>query len=65
MEHILKRSGGRRPIIFSTILDPKIRLIFDSPEVEYFEAYGTFMEELETCLETEAVREPGFARRPL
>lgn len=64
MAHILKRSGGRRPIIFSTILDPEVRAVFDSPEVEYFEAYGRFLERLETCLETEAVREPGIARNP-
>ena len=64
MAHIMKRSGGRRPIIFSTILDPEVRAVFDSPEVEYYEAYGTFLEELETCLETKAVREPGFARHP-
>jgi len=64
MAHIMKRSGGRRPIIFSTILDPEVRAVFDSPEVEYFEAYGLFMERLETCLETDAVREPGFARHP-
>ncbi|MBW2466150.1 MAG: pyruvate, phosphate dikinase/phosphoenolpyruvate synthase regulator [Deltaproteobacteria bacterium] len=62
MKYIQQRSGGRRPIIFSTILDPKVRAVFDSPEVEYFEAYGTFLERLETCLETQAVREPGFAR---
>ena len=64
INHILKRSGGRRPIIFSTILDPEIRAVFDIPEVEYFEAYGRFLERLETCLETRAVREPGFARHP-
>ena len=64
MAHIMKRSGGRRPIIFSTILDPEVRAVFDSPEVEYFEAYGRFLERLETCLETQAVREPGFARHP-
>ena len=64
MAHIMKRSGGRRPIIFSTILDPEVRAIFDSPEVEYFEAYGKFLERLETCLETRAVREPGYARNP-
>jgi regulator of PEP synthase PpsR (kinase-PPPase family) len=64
MEYILKRSGGRRPIIFSTILDPKVRSVFDSPEVEYFEAYGLFLERLESCLETQGVREPGFARHP-
>jgi regulator of PEP synthase PpsR (kinase-PPPase family) len=65
MTHIMKRSGGRRPIIFSTILDPKIRAVFDLPEVEYFEMYGQFLEELETVLETQAVREPGFARHPV
>lgn len=64
MAHIMERSGGRRPIIFSTILDPEVRAIFDSPEVEYFEAYGDFLERLENCLETKAVREPGFARNP-
>jgi regulator of PEP synthase PpsR (kinase-PPPase family) len=64
MEHIMERSGGRRPIIFSTVLDPEVRAVFDSPEVEYFEAYGRFLERLETCLETRAVREPGFARHP-
>ena len=64
MKYIMERSGGRRPIIFSTILDPKVREVFDTPEVEYFEAYGEFMEELETVLETKAVREPGFARHP-
>jgi len=62
MKYILNQSGGRRPIIFSTILDPKIRKVFDSPEVEFFEAYGLFLERLETCLETDSVREPGFAR---
>ena len=64
MAHIMKRSGGRRPIIFSTILDPEVRAVFDSPEVEYYEAYGRFLESLETCLETGALREPGFARHP-
>ncbi len=62
--YIMKRSGGRRPIIFSTILDPEIRAVFNLPEVEYFEMYGQFLEELETALETKAVREPGFARNP-
>jgi regulator of PEP synthase PpsR (kinase-PPPase family) len=64
MAHIMKQSGGRRPILFSTILDRKVRAVFDTPEVEYFEAYGLFLERLENCLETRAVREPGFARHP-
>jgi len=64
MAYIMSRSGGRRPIIFSTILDPEIRAVFDSPEVEHFEMYGQLLDELETALETKAVREPGFARHP-
>ena len=64
MNHIMKRSGGRRPIIFSTILDADVRAVFDSPEVEYFEAYGLFLEDLEIRLESRAVREPGYARHP-
>jgi len=62
MAYILKRSGGRRPLIFSTILDTKIRDIFNSPEVEFFDAFGQFLEQLETCLEAPALQEPGFAR---
>ena len=46
MAYILKRSGGRRPLIFSTILDDKIRAIFNSPEVEFFDAFGQFLEQL-------------------
>ena len=62
LAYILKRSGGRRPLIFSTILDSEIRAVFDSPEVEFFDAFGQFLERLETCLEAPALKEPGFAR---
>jgi len=62
MDYIMKRSGGRRPLLFSTILDPEVRAVFDIPEVEFFEAYGLMLNRLETCLEARAVREPGFAR---
>ena len=57
MAHIMKRSGGRRPIIFSTLLDPEVRAVFDSPEVEYYEAYGRFLESLD---ERQASRRPEF-----
>jgi len=62
LAYILSRSGGRRPLIFSTIINSDVRKIFDSPEVEFFDAFGHFLDRLETCLETPALREPGFAR---
>lgn len=62
LAYILKQSRGRRPLIFSTIMDPKVRKVFDSPEVELFDAFEIFMERLETCLETKALRVPGFSR---
>jgi regulator of PEP synthase PpsR (kinase-PPPase family) len=62
LAYILKRSGGRRPLIFSTIIDPKIRNSFNLPAVEFFDAFGHFLERLENCLEAKALREPGFSR---
>lgn len=62
LSYILKQSRGRRPLIFSTIMDPKVRKIFDSPEVELFDAFEIFMERLEICLEAKALRVPGFSR---
>jgi regulator of PEP synthase PpsR (kinase-PPPase family) len=62
IKHILEQSGGRRPLVFSTILDPEIRAVFDIPELDFFEIYGNHLERLEECLEVEAIREPGFAR---
>ncbi len=62
MAYILKQSTGRRPIIFSTIMDPKVREVFDSPEVELLDAFALFVDQLETCLETKALRVPGFSR---
>ena len=62
LAYILKRSAGRQPLIFGTIVDPKIRNIFDTPEVEFFDAFGQFLDRLETCLEAKALQEPGYAR---
>lgn len=61
MQHILKRSGARRPIIFSTIIDTKVRVVFDSPEVEFFDAFSGYLDRMESCIETKALREPGFS----
>ncbi|VAW33202.1 Phosphoenolpyruvate synthase regulatory protein [hydrothermal vent metagenome] len=63
LNYILKQSGGRQPLIFSTLVDPKIRKIFDHPQVELFDICGGFLNRLEDCLETKAMMMPGFARQ--
>ncbi len=60
--YILKQSVGRRPLLFSTIMDPDVRKIFDSPEVEFFDVYEKYLERLEISLEAKALRVPGVAR---
>ena len=62
LAYILKQSVGRRPIIFSTVMNDALRAIFDHPEVELFDAFEAFMERLESCLEAKALRVPGFSR---
>lgn len=61
LEYILDKSGGRRPIIFSTIMDLEVRNIFRAPEVEFFDAFDFFLDPLENCLEARALRVPGFS----
>ncbi|MCK4839139.1 MAG: pyruvate, phosphate dikinase/phosphoenolpyruvate synthase regulator [Desulfobulbaceae bacterium] len=63
LKYILDQSRGRRPIIFSSIMDTEVRDVFRSPEVEFFDAFDFFLEPLETCLEAKALRVPGFSRR--
>jgi len=55
LNYILKKSSGRRPLIFSTIMTKEIRVVFDSPEVEFFDAFEIFMTRLEGCLEAKAL----------
>lgn len=62
LAYILKKSTGRRPLIFSTIMTKEIRAVFDSPEVELFDAFEIFMARLEGCLEAKALGVPGFSR---
>lgn len=62
LDYILKKSSGRRPLIFSTIMTKDIRAVFDSPEVELFDAFEFFMTRLEDCLEAKALGVPGFSR---
>ncbi|RLC23385.1 MAG: phosphoenolpyruvate synthase regulatory protein [Deltaproteobacteria bacterium] len=63
MDYILKRSAGRRPIIFSTIINPETIAVFNVPEVEFFDAYSFFLERLENCFDTKALRLPGASRK--
>ncbi len=62
LNYIKKQSGGRRPLIFSTLMDPKIREVFNAPEVELFDAFELFLDRLENCLEAKALRVAGFSR---
>ncbi|MDH3328975.1 MAG: pyruvate, phosphate dikinase/phosphoenolpyruvate synthase regulator [Desulfobulbaceae bacterium] len=62
MEYIRENSGGRRPLVFCSILNPRIRNVFDSPDVEFFNIFGNFLELLENCLEAKALRVTGYSR---
>jgi len=62
LHFILKNSGGRRPLVFSTIMNKESLKVFDHPEIEFFDAYEFFLSKLENCLEAEALRVPGFSR---
>lgn len=62
IRYILKQSTGRRPIIFSTLVSPKLRAVFNHPEVELFDVCDVFLERLEQCLEAKALGMPGYSR---
>lgn len=62
INYILKQSTGRRPIIFSTLVSPELRAIFNHPEVELFDVCDVFLERLEHCLEAKALGLPGYSR---
>ncbi len=62
MKYILEKSGGRRPLVFCSLLDRRIRKVFDTPEIEYFNIFGDILEELEACLEAKALRVTGYSR---
>ncbi|MCB2184256.1 MAG: pyruvate, phosphate dikinase/phosphoenolpyruvate synthase regulator [Desulfobulbaceae bacterium] len=61
LKEILQRSAARRPLVFISVMDPRIRQIFDTPEVEFFDIFGSLLDGLEESLETKALREPGFS----
>ncbi|WP_456386538.1 pyruvate, water dikinase regulatory protein [Desulfolithobacter sp.] len=63
LDHIIEQSGGMLPLVFCTIMDDTVREVFHVPEVEFFDIYGKFLDKLERCLETKALREPGAYRQ--
>lgn len=64
LRKIIETSGGRSPLIFTTIVDPAIRKIFDHPEVEFFDLFGPFLDRLEKSLECKALHLAGYFRQP-
>lgn len=63
INYIVKQSTGRTPIIFSTLVDPKLREIFNHPEVELFDVFADFLDRLERSLEAKALLMPGFSHQ--
>ncbi|MFH2124797.1 MAG: pyruvate, phosphate dikinase/phosphoenolpyruvate synthase regulator [Pseudomonadota bacterium] len=61
-EHILKQSSGRHPLVFSTIMNPRLIEIMDAPEIEFFNICDTYLSRLEELLEARPLRESGFSR---
>ncbi len=63
LDYIIRKSAGKAPIIFSSLVNPEIRTIFDHPEVELFDICEAFLGRIENCLETKALLKPGFSRQ--
>lgn len=61
-ELIIKQSAGRRPLVFSTIMNPELIEILDAPEIEFFHICDSYLTRLEELLEAKPLRESGFSR---
>ena len=62
LQRILKQSGGRKPLVFSTLMEPDIKQVFDVGAVEFFDVFEVFLKNLENVLETAALRSSGASR---
>ncbi len=62
LQHIRTQSSVLQPLVFCTIMDKEVRVVFDVAEVEVFDLYGGFLNGLEIALEAKALREPGYFR---
>jgi hypothetical protein len=62
LDYILKHSGSKKPLVFSTLMEKSSREVFDTPEVEFFDVFSEFLERIEVSLEAKALRLPGFSQ---
>jgi len=63
LDYILRKSSCASPIIFSSLVNPEIRKIFDHPEVELFDICDAFLGRLENRLDAKALLQPGCSRK--
>ncbi len=62
INYILEQSVGVKPIIFSSLVNPEVREVFNRPEVELFDIYDAFLGRLENCLDDKPLLLPGSSR---
>nr|MBF0223627.1 pyruvate, phosphate dikinase/phosphoenolpyruvate synthase regulator [Desulfobulbaceae bacterium] len=62
LNYILRQSSGSKPIVFSSLVNPEIREVFNHSEVELFDICDAFLDRLENCLHEKALLLPGFSR---
>ncbi len=60
--YIIEQSEREKPIIFSSLVNPEVREIFNRPEVELFDIYDVFLGRLENCLDDKPLLLPGSSR---
>src|SRR5210317_1237833 len=62
INYILEQSLGVKPIIFSSLVNPEVREVFNRPEVELFDIYDAFLGRLEDRLDDKPLLLPGSSR---
>lgn len=62
LNYIIRQSSGVKQIVFSSLVNPEIREVFNHPEVELFDICDAFLGRLENSLEEKALLLPGFSR---
>ena len=62
INYIIEQSEREKPIIFSSLVNPEVREIFNRPEVELFDIYDVFLGRLENCLDDKPLLLPGCSR---
>ncbi len=62
LDHILSQSRGHSPLVFCTIMNEQTLKVFDCEEIEFYDIFLNTLERLESSLNAEAIREPGYSR---